>query len=187
MSHVMEQTNLNGLNVDEFNHTIQAIKDQPDLANFHFRATNTWINGGYNQSRIKEFYGAGQEDTTRTEPFFLEADEPSIMLSGDQAANPAEYVLHALLGCLTTTMVYHAAARGIKINSITSQIEGDIDLHGFLDLDPRVRKGFQNLRVHFTVKSDASPETLLKLSKYSAVFDTLSNPVPVSLSITTED
>ena len=167
--------------------TVEAIKGQPDLAKFHFRAINAWIQGGHNRTTIKEFFGAGQEDTTRTGPFILDADEPPLLLGEDHAPNPVEYVLHALAACLTTTMVYHAAARGIRIDSIKSHLEGDLDLRGFLNLSSNVRPGYENIRVNFTVKSDASPEQLLELTKFSVVRDIISNPVPVSVSVTAEE
>ena len=179
----MEQAIINGVDVDEMGKNIEAINSNPELARFQFRANNRWLTGGYNRSTIKGFYGAGQEDTTRRDPFVLEADEPPVLLSQDRAANPVEYVLHALAACLTTSLVYHAAARGIKVEEVESRLEGDLDLRGFLGLSKDVRKGYQNIRVTFTVKSDASADTLRELYQYSPVFDIVSNPVPVSVSV----
>ena len=156
------------------------------MAKFQFRAKNTWINGGHNRTTIKEFYGVGKEDTNRTEPFVLDADEPPVLLGEDQGANPLEFVLHALAACLTTSMVYHAAAQGITIDSVESRLEGDLDLRGLLGLSKDVRPGYQNLRGHFTVKSDAPAEKLRELTKYSPVFDIVSNPVPVAIAVTTD-
>lgn len=186
MSSVATTSTINGVNVEQLGANINAIQGEPGLAKFQFRASNTWINGGHNRTTIKEFYGVGKEDTTRTEPFVLDADEPPVLLGEDQGANPVEFVLHALASCLTTSMVYHAAARGIKIDSVESRLEGDLDLRGFLGLAKDVRPGYQNLRVHFTVKSDAPAETLRELTKHSPVFDIVSNPVPVAISVNTE-
>ena len=180
-------TTINGVNIEQLGANINAIQGEPGLAKFQFRATNTWINGGHNRTTIKEFYGVGKEDTTRTEPFVLDADEPPVLLGEDQGANPVEFVLHALASCLTTSMVYHAAARGIKIDSVESRLEGDLDLRGFLGLSKEVRPGYQNLRVHLSVKSDAPAETLRELTKHSPVFDIVSNPVPVVISVNKEE
>ena len=109
-----------------------------------------------------------------------------VLLGEDQGANPVEFVLHALAACLTTSMVYHAAAQGIRIDSVESRLEGDLDLRGFLGLSQAVRPGYQNLRVHFTVKSDAPAEKLRELTKYSPVYDIVSNPVPVAISVNSE-
>ena len=185
MSSVTTAT-INGVNIEQLGACISAIQGEPWLARFQFRATNTWINGGHNRTTIKEFYGVGKEDTNRTEPFVLVADEPPVLLGEDQGANPVEFVLHALAACLTTSMVYHAAAQGIKIESVESRLEGDLDLRGFLGLSQEVRPGYQNLRVLFTVKSDAPAEKLRELTKHSPVFDIVSNPVPVAISVTTE-
>lgn len=174
---------LNGVQVDELAKTIDAIKANPDLAKFRFRARNRWMDGGHNRSTVKDFYGAGQEDATRTKPFVMDADEPSVLLGKDMGANPVEYVLHALAACLTTSMVYHAAARGIRIDALESTLEGDIDILGFLGLSPSVRKGYQGIRVTMRVTSDAPPEKLAALSQFSPVYDTISNPVPVTVHV----
>jgi len=186
MSTVTTPATINGVNVEQLGANISAIQGDTGLAKFQFRATNTWINGGHNRTTIKEFYGVGQEDTTRTEPFVLDADEPPVLLGEDHGANPVEFVLHALASCLTTSMVYHAAAQGIRIESIKSRLEGDLDLRGFLGLSKDVRPGYENLRVQFTVKSDAPAETLRELTKHSPVFDIVKNPVPVAISVQTE-
>jgi uncharacterized OsmC-like protein len=176
---------LNGVDTSRLNETVQAVQGNPELAKFQFRARNTWVTGGQNCSTIQEFYGAGAEDTTRTKPFMLEADEPPVLLGRDLGANPVEYVLHALAACLTTSMVYHAAARGIAVESVKSTLEGDLDLRGFLGLDPSVRKGYQGIRVSFDIQSSATPEQLAELTKFSPVHDIVSNAVPVSIEIRT--
>ncbi len=173
----------NGVDVDRMGATAQAVQQQPSLATFQFRAKNQWINGGHNRSTIKSFYGAGQEDEGRTKPFVLDADEPPLLLGEDHGANPAEYLLHALAACLTTSMVYHAAARGIHIESLESTLEGDLDLQGFLGLSDQVRPGYQAIRVTFTVQSDANPEQLRELAKFSPIHDTIANPVPVTIHV----
>jgi len=178
-----EATIVNGVNITALGETVTAVQGQPEIAKFQFRAKNKWQTGGHNRTEIKGFYGACQEDTTRTEPFVLDNAEPPVLLGEDQAPNPVEYVLHALAGCMTTTMVYHAAARGINIESVETELEGDLDLHGFLRLDENVRNGYQNVRVMFKVKSDATPEQLKDLARLSPVFDIVSNPVPVVVEL----
>lgn len=176
-----EQNNVNGVNVDKIASMVNKIKDKPELAGFRFRAQNKWIKGGHNRTTIKEFYGAGQEDTTRTQPFVFDADEPPVLLGEDLGANPVGFVLHALASCLTTSIIYHAAAEGIKVDEVKSKVEGDLDLRGFLGLSDSVRKGYENIKVTFKIKADAPVEKLEELSKHSAVLDIISNPVPVSI------
>ncbi len=174
---------INGVDVERLGQTVQAVQQNPSLGTSEFRAVNRWISGGHNRSTIKGFFGAGQEDTSRTKSFVLDADEPYVLLGKDQGANPVEFVLHALAACLTTSLVYHAAARGIQIESIESKLEGDLDLQGFLGLSEQVRKGYKQIRASFTIKSDASAEQLEALTKFSPVYDIVSNPVPVSIQI----
>lgn len=176
---------MNGVDVGALFDTIAAVKQDPGLAEFQFRASNQWIDGGLNRSTIQGFHGCRQEDSSRSQPFVLDADEPPVLLGQDRGANPVEYVLHALAACLTTTMVYHAAARGIAIRGVESKLEGDLDLRGFLGLDPSVRKGYRSVRVRMLVDSDASPSVLRELAKFSPVYDIVSNSLPVEVVVNT--
>lgn len=175
----------NGVNVSALFETIDAVKNDPGLADFQFRAANTWIDGGHNRSLVQGFHGCRQEDTTRQQPFVLDADEPAVLLGQDAGANPVEFVLHALAACMTTTMVYHAAARGITIGAVESSLEGDLDLRGFLGLSEDVRKGYHDIRVCMRVQSDASPEVLRELTKFSPVHDIVANSLPVQVVVET--
>ncbi|MCI0390464.1 MAG: OsmC family protein [Acidobacteria bacterium] len=183
----MTNHNINGVDVNQLFTTIDAIKETPSLAKFKFRAANKWINGGHNRTTIRDFYGAGKEDTSRKQLFVVDNDEPAVLLGKDKGANPVEYVLHALAGCLTTSLVYHAAAQGIEIYEVESEFEGDLDLHGFLGLSDQVRNGYENIRVTFRIKADAPEATLRELvelaQKRSPVFDIVSNPVSVSVRL----
>ncbi len=174
---------LNGVNVSAVESTVNAIKKKPELAKFKFRLSNKWINGGHNRSIVNNFYGANQQNP-HLKTFELEADEPPILAGEDLAPNPVEHLLNALSACLTTTIVYHAAIRGIKIDELESELEGDIDLRGFLGLSNEVRKGYQNIRVNFKVKTDDENLNGLKaLSKLSPVFDLTSNGTKVDVQI----
>jgi len=189
MSHAatksQEPNRTNGVNVTALFDTITAVKNDRELAKFQFRAGNQWIDGGHNRSTIQSFFGCRAEDTTRTAPFVLDADEPPVLLGKDAGANPVEYVLHALAACLTTTMVYHAAARGIAIQAVDSELEGDLDLRGFLGLSNEVRKGYHDIRVRMRVKAQATPDMLRDLAQYSPVFDIVSNSLPVQVVVET--
>lgn len=177
--------NINGVNVNDLFTTIETIKATPGIAKFKFGIRNQWEGASQNRSTVGKFYGAGEE-RSRPRPFVLEADEPAVLLGKDTAANPVEHLLHALASCLTTSMVYHAAARGISIEEVESSFEGDIDLHGFLDLDRNVRKGYQGIRVNFKIKADVPDAQLQEIvalgTGHSPVFDSLTNGVPVSVS-----
>jgi uncharacterized OsmC-like protein len=175
---------INEVNVDDLFTTIEAIKTTPAIATFKFRIENEWTGGSRNRSTVDTYYGAGQEQS-RAKPFVLKSDEPPILLGKDEAVNPVEYLLHALAACLTTSMVYHAAARGIHLQEVESSFEGDIDLHGFLELDKNVRQGYQQIRVNFKIKANVPDEQLQEIvelgTRHSPVFDSLTNGVPVSV------
>jgi uncharacterized OsmC-like protein len=174
---------VNGVDVDRMTATIEAVQGNRALAEFQFRASNRWVNGGHNRSTIHTFYGAGQEHQLGTRPFILDADEPPVLLGNDHGANPVEYVLHALAACLTTSLVYHAAARGIRVESVESKLEGDLDLQGFLGISDQVRRGYKQIRATLVVKSDATADQLEALTRFSPVHDIVTNPVPVTIAV----
>jgi uncharacterized OsmC-like protein len=174
---------VNGVNVGDVENSVKAMKENPDIAQFKFRLHNKWIDGGYNQATIGNFYGANQENS-HLQTFKWDADEPPLLAGKDRGANPVEHLLVALASCLTTTLIYHAAIRGIKINELESDLEGDIDLRGFLGLTNEVRRGYENIRVNFKVKTDAENiEKLKALSKLSPVFDVTTKGTNVDVHI----
>ncbi len=176
---------VNGVNVDTLFGVIDAVKGNPNVADFKFSITNKWSNGGHNISNIGNFYGACETQTR--EGFVVDNAEHQILLGEDQGPNPVEYVLHALAGCLTTSLVYHAAARGQKITEVESTLEGDLDLHGFLGMDEKVRNGYKNIKVTMKVKGDVSEEQLQELIQLaqarSPVYDIVTHPVPVTVQM----
>jgi len=177
---------VNGVNVDELFGTIDAIKKAPVIAKFKFRAENQWIDGGHNRTTLKNFYGT-QQDHEHKEPFVLDADEPPLLLGKDLGPNPVEYALTALAACVTTSIVYHAAAKGVTIRSMESRLEGDIDLQGFLGLKDDVPRGYKEIRMYVKIDADAPPEKLNEIVQlgptYSPVFDTITRAVPVSVQL----
>ncbi len=185
MTTTTRTTKLNGVNVDELCKTIDTVKTAPEVAKFKFRLRNRWKDGGHNRSMVNGFYGAGEE-IERDKTFTLYADEPPVLLGEDNGANPVEHLMHALAACITTSMVYHAAARGIEIEEVESSMEGNLDLRGFLGLDKNVRNGYENIRMNFKIKADVDDEQLQELCRlgptFSPVFDSVTNGVPVQVT-----
>jgi len=174
---------LNGVDLDVLGQTVKAIQCDPELGIARFRASNTWLDGNQNRSRVSGFYGAGQE-IAHAQTFTMDADEPPILAGSDRAANPVEHLLHALASCLTTSMVAHAAVRGIQIRELESQLEGDIDLNGFLGLDASVPKGFTAIRAQFRVVADPGDLGRLRdLAAFSPVFNTITQGAKVDVAI----
>ena len=177
---------VNGVNVTQLFDTIENIKENKDIAKFNFRAQNKWVDGTENHTTVSDYYGACKTHT-RNKPHVFVKDEPPVLLGGDKGANPVEYLLVGLAGCITTSLVAHAAAKGIQIDSIESTLEGDIDLQGLLQLDENVNPGYQGINISFKIESDASDETLQGLidlaRKASPVANTVSRPTPVNVKL----
>jgi uncharacterized OsmC-like protein len=178
---------LNGVDTPTLFATISAVKGAPDLARFQFRAQNSWVRGTNSRSRIESFNGAGgQHQHARV--FEYDADHPAVLVGTDEGPTPVEFLLHSLASCLTAGIANIAAARGVTLNRVESKVEGDIDLRGILGLSKEVRNGYQGIRVSFTIDGDAPPETLKAIVEQSrsrsAVYDVLTNGVPVDVSVT---
>ena len=177
---------LNGVNTPNLFATINAVADTPSLAKFQFRATNRWIEGTYSRGTIESFYGAGSEQAHKR-TFTLEADHPAVLVGEDNAPLPVEYLLYGLAACITSGIANIAAARGVKLTEVEANVEGDIDLLGILGLSDEVRNGYNNIRATFTIKGDAPEAKLRQIVEQSrarsAVFDVLTNGVPVDVAI----
>lgn len=178
-----QNTILNGVNVTKLGQIIEAVKEQPKLAEFKFRAHNRWEQGAHAVATISDFYGTCQELQHQAHVPKPRPTSTRCCWVATKAPALGEYVLAALSACLTGTLAYHASARGLKIEDIQSEYEGDVDLRGFLDIDPKVRNGFSEIRVIFKVKGDADEATVRELLKKSPIYDTLANPVKIKIEV----
>jgi uncharacterized OsmC-like protein len=181
-----QEKTVNGVNVDQLFGIIEQIKEKPELAASRFRATNEWVEGTHCRATIRGYCTAGAEDDSR-EPVVYDMDEPPPLLGRNQGRNPVEYLLVALSGCLTTSLVAHASAKGVEIRSIQSRYEGDIDLRGFLGISDDVPVGYQEIRVFFKIDADISDEKKHELiragKKHSPVYNTITESAPVCVQL----
>lgn len=189
MSTTVEQPHVNGVDISTLLATREAVRDNPSLADFTFRAHNTWVSGTHSVSNVHDFRGVGQELVHRkaTE---LVADHPEVLVGTDVGPSPVEYLLHAIAACLTAGIANVAAARGITLTKVTSEVAGDIDLVGILGLsDGSVRNGYQQIRVSFHIEGDADAEALRGIveqsRRRSAVYDVLTGATPVVIDVET--
>lgn len=176
---------VNGVDTERLREIIEAVGRDVTYADFQFRADNEWLSGARNRSTIGPFRSGGVEDKTRHRVFIFDADEPMPLLGDDEGANPTEALLHALAACLTTSLVYHAAVKGVTVYRVESHLEGDLDVRGFLGMDENVRNGFQQIRVNMDVECDGGREQVQQLietaQQRSPVFDMVTNSVPVTV------
>jgi len=184
-----ESARRNGVDTAMLFATLDAVKAQPEIAKFQFRASNTWVNGTHNRSTLSGFYGALQE-MEHKHVTTVHADHPAVLVGDDNAPSPVEYLLHAIAACLTAGVANVAAARGVELTKVTSTVQGDIDLLGILGLsDGSVRNGYEQIKVSFHIDGDADEETLRRIveqsRKRSAVYDVLTNGTPVHVDVVT--
>lgn len=177
---------LNGVNVPTLFATLDAVRGQPELAKFQFRATNQWLAGTHSRTHIHGYSGAGGEQAHSAE-FRYDADHPGVLVGEDQGPTPVEFLLHALAACITAGIANIAASRGVALTRVQSTVEGDIDLLGIFGMSERVRNGYQAIRISFEIEGDASAEKLIEIVQQSrsrsAVFDVLTNGVPVEIEV----
>jgi uncharacterized OsmC-like protein len=176
----------NGIDTAQVYGTLDVLKAQPAAAHMEFRVRNRWIDGTHSRSTIQGFWGAGAEDDSRTEPFVVDASEPPLLFGHNEAPNPAEYLLHALAGCMTLTIVNVAAARKVELYEVSSTLVGVLDARGATGLDPSYRNGFERIEISFSLRGNASPEKLQEIVERakarSVVYDMVTNGVPVAVT-----
>ncbi len=176
----------NGVNVQALLDARSALTEAPEGAQFTWRASTEWVNGTHSQTGIQSFFGLGDEQSHRTSWTF-DADHPEIFASEDNGPTPVEYVLVGLASCLTAGIAAVAQNREIQLNSVKATIEGKMDVLGILGADPEVRNGFNDIKVHYEIDADATPEEIAGLvaqsQKRSAVFDAITNPTNVTVEV----
>ena len=186
MTATVNESTRNGVDTATLFATLDAVKAAPEAAKFQFRAHNEWISGTHSRGTIYGFYGVGSE-RTHERRFQFDADHPAVLVGTDNGPTPVEHLLHALAACLTAGLVNIAAARGVELTEVQSEVSGDIDLNGILGLDSSVRNGYEKIAVRFTVRGDAPAEKLREIVEQSrarsAVFDVITNSVPVSIEV----
>lgn len=176
----------NGVNSAALIGARDALREAPAAAEFTWKVTSEWVGGTYSRQTIEHFDGLGAQQTHKR-TFVLEGDHPEVFASEDRAPTPVETVLAALAGCLTAGVAAVAQHRGIQLRSVKATVEGQHNILGILGGDPEVRNGFNDVKVHFDVDADATPEEIAALlaqsQKRSAVFDALTNPTPVKVTV----
>jgi len=177
---------LNGVDTPKLFATINFVADNPGTSQFQFRADNQWLSGTHSRTTFGGFYGANGEQS-RDKTFIAESDHPALLTGGDNGPAPVEYLLHALASCITAGIGNIAAARGIRLTKVASHVEGNIDLSGLLGLSSEVRNGYQDIGIRFEIEGDGTPEQLAEIvaqsKARSAVFDVLTNGVPVNVDV----
>jgi uncharacterized OsmC-like protein len=181
-----EKVPMNGVDTPTLFATINAVKDQPELAKFQFRASSRWMKGTHSRSRVEAFTGAGGTHTHETD-FNYDSDHPKVLVGEGKGPTPVEFLLHGLAGCLTAGIANVAAARGVKLSEVESTVEGDIDLLGVLGISKDVRNGYEKIRVNFKVKGDAPAEKLQEIVEQSrnrsAVYDVITQGTPIEINV----
>jgi uncharacterized OsmC-like protein len=184
----VDDSGRNGVDTATLFATLDAVRQAPAAAKFQFRAHNEWVSGTHNRSTISDYFGVG-EDRSHERTFVFDADHPTVLVGQDHGPTPVEFVLHALAACLTAGLANIAAARRVKLTEVRSTVTGDIDLNGILGLAPDVRNGYERITVRFTIKGDAPAEKLREIVDQSrarsAVFDVITNGVPVNIEVDT--
>ena len=176
----------NGVNVAALLEAREALSGAPQAAQFQWRATCEWVNGTHSHSSVEGFFGLGEEQSHKSQ-FEYDADHPELFASEDNGATPIEFVLVGLASCLTAGIAAVAQNREIQLRSVKATLEGAMDVQGILGVDPDVRNGFSDIKVHFDIDADATPEEIEALvaqsQKRSAVFDVVTNPTNITVEV----
>ena len=176
----------NGVNTEALIGARGAFEQMPEAARFTFKSECDWIEGTFSRNSINGYFGLGQNNEHK-KTFTIDSDHPEVFAAADRAPTPPEIVLAALTSCLTGGVAAVAQHRNIQLQSVRAIVEGDIDVQGILGMDPDIRNGFSAIRVRFEIEADASDEDIKALvaqsQKRSAVFDILTNPTNVAVTV----
>lgn len=172
---------VNGIDRGALFSTIEAIKADPSKASCKFYSTSTWQNGTVSSCKISR-YTLGGADIPQD--YTLMADEPAALLGTDSAPNPQMLLYAALSACVLNTFVVNAAARGIEIEELAFDLEGELDLRGFLGIDETVNPGYDQLTLVCRVRGSGTREQYQACldagTRYSPNFQSLTKPVHVN-------
>ncbi len=176
----------NGVDTEALMGARGAFEQMPEAAAFTFRSSCSWTEGTYSTNSLNGYFGLGQEHQ-RKNTYTIESDHPEVFHAADRAPTPPEIVLAALASCLIGGVASVAQHRGIQLNSVNVIVEGDVDVRGILGMDADIRNGFSAIRATFKIDAEASAEEIAALvsqsQKRSAVFDILTNPTNVHVSV----
>src|SRR5262250_1524689 len=176
----------NGVNVEALLGVRDALADTPEIAQFQWRSTVSWVNGTHSRSDVETFFGFGEEQQHHT-TFSYDADHPLQFAAKDQGVTPVEYVLVGLGSCLTAGIAAVAQQRSIQLRSVKATLAAEMDLHGILGADPDIRNGFSGVTVSYEIDADASADDIKALvaqsQKRSAVYDIITNPTNVAVEV----
>lgn len=169
---------VNGINLDDLFGLIRGVKGDPATGMTNWRVTTTWQGQTHSRSQVEAFGMGGTKVPRR---FSIDIDEPCELGGGNAFANPQEHLLAALNACMTVGYVAQCAVRGITIEKLEIETEGDIDLRGFFGLDPAIPPGYETLRYVVRIKGNGSKEQFTEV--HQAVMATSPNFYNVSQRI----
>jgi uncharacterized OsmC-like protein len=186
----MSNSRINGVNPQQLGGLLNTLKEHPDASEARFYVKTEWTcqdegdsGGFYVRSSCKDFQLGGQT-IQRNNTYAMVFDFPPEFSGEGKGPTVCEACMSSLGACITQTIVAHATARGINIDSVTIDLEGNVDLQGFTGLSTDTRPGAQGFRLKVNIKSStASKEQISQLyeigKRYSPAFDTLTNGTSV--------
>ncbi len=177
---------VNGVNTDAIVNIATHMAQDDNFGQFRFRADNQWINGSPSRTSIKNFYAGNGEQTERSQPLVVHADQPTFLARENTAPNAVEHYLNSLVSCLNTTIVAHASVQGIQRETLNITAEGEMDARGFFGVSNEVNRGYNKINVDIRAKTDTDEETLRNMLNYSPVYEMVSKAIPVEVKITIE-
>jgi uncharacterized OsmC-like protein len=183
-----ERRAVNGGDVAALETAVETISGDSDVGMFTFRAETEWEDALKSVTTIDEFDQAGE--TVHTREFTLRGDEPEQILGERTGPNAVELLLGALGSCLSVGYAANAAHMGIELDDLRFEMEGDVDLRGFLGISEDVRPGYESITCTVYVDADASEAELAELREHveatSPLMDVITNEVPVETHLVAE-
>jgi uncharacterized OsmC-like protein len=173
-----EPTVVNGINVGDLLALIDGVRRDAAKSKTNWRVTTTWQGQTRSRAQVESFDIGGEWVPHR---FSIDIDEPCELGGTNRFANPQEHLLAALNACMTVGYVAQCAVRGINLESLEIETDGEIDLRGFLGIDPAVPAGYEHLSYTVRIKGSGTKEEFAEI--HAAVMATSPNFYNVSRAV----
>jgi organic hydroperoxide reductase OsmC/OhrA len=180
MTTLTESKTRNGIDTGALRGAIETVSRDPSHGMTHWQVTTQWRGGTRSDTRVTNCRIGGQKVT---KDFTIRVDEPLELCGTNQYANPQEHLLAALNACMIVGYSACCALEGIELEDLRIETEGDIDLRGFLGIDPTVKPGYDQLRYTVHIQGKGTPEQFEKIHRTvlatSPNYFNLANAIPL--------
>jgi len=171
-------TIINGINTSEVEQLIQDVARNPKAGRAGFCVATNWKGGTKTETTVSHWSLGG---VTKRRDFTIRSDEPTELGGTNTNPNPQEILMAGLNACMMVGYAAICSLKGIVLESIEIETEGELDLRGFFGLDPAVKPGYSELHYTVRIRGNGTPEQFREIHEAvmatSPNFSNIASPV----------